>query len=124
MRALHLILMIMVIVSCTSASLPAAQKTLSMVVEEKLGDDAMVQQNKDTTFALATKENPSTLSVSYIIVRLRDLSIVEEGNSPRASFSWVDTYKIEIKETPGIVKKGDENRPGKFIDVTKYITRL
>lgn len=124
MRKINLIIMIMAIVSCKSASLPTTQKTLASLVAGKLGENAFVQKNKDATFALCTKENTSTLSVSYIIVKLNDLTVVEEGNTARASFAWIDTYKIEIKEIPGMVKKEQEKIPGKIIDVTKYITKL
>lgn len=121
---MYLIITMMVIISCKSASLPTVQKTLPALVAEKLGENAIIQKNKDVTFALCTKENTSTLSVSYIIVKLSDLTIVEEGNTARASFVWIDTYKIEIREIPGMVKKEHENIQGKIIDVTKYITRL
>ena len=124
MRKINLIILMMVIISCQSASLPTAQQTLSTLVVEKLGENATVQKNKDATFALCTKENISMLSVSYIIVKLNDLTIVEEGNTARASFAWIDTYKIEIRETPGMVKKEQEKIQGKIIDVTKYITKL
>jgi len=114
----------MVIVSCKSVSVTNQHKTLESAVAEKLGEGAIVQKNKDTTFALCTKENSSTLSVSYIIIKLSDITIVEEGNSTRASFSWIDTYTIEIKEIPGMVKKNDQHIEGKIIDVSKYTTKL
>jgi hypothetical protein len=124
MRKINLIIMMMIIISCKSASLPTAPKTLSTLVAERLGENATVQKNKDATFALGTKENTSSLSVSYIIVKLNDLTIVEEGNTARASFVWINTYKIEIREIPGLVKKEQEKIQGKIIDVTKYITKL
>ncbi len=124
MRKINLIIMMMIIISCKSASLPTVQKTLSTLVAEKLGENATVQNNEDGTFTLCMKENTSTLSVSYIIVKLNDLTIVEEGNTARASFAWIDTYKIEIREIPGMVKKGDQHTPGKIIDVTRYTTKL
>lgn len=124
MRKIYLIIMIMAIISCKSASLPAAQKTLESMVAEKLGEYAVVQKNKDASFALCTKENTATLSVSYMIIKLNDLTIVEEGNTARASFVWIDIYKIEITEIPGMVKKDNQRIEGKIIDVTKHITKL
>lgn len=124
MRKIYLIIMIMAINSCKPASLPAAQKTLEAIVAEKLGEYAVVQKNKDASFALCTKENTATLSVSYMIIKLNDLTIVEEGNTARASFVWIDIYKIEITEIPGMVKKDNQRIEGKIIDVTKYITKL
>lgn len=124
MRKIYLIIMIMAIISCKPASLPAAQKTLESMVAEKLGEYAVVQKNKDASFALCTKENTATLSVSYVIIKLNDLTIVEEGNTARASFVWIDIYKIEITEIPGMVKKDNQRIEGKIIDVTKYITKL
>lgn len=125
MRKINLILLMLIIISCKSAGLTTVQsKTLESIVAEKLGENAIVQKNKDATFALCLKENPSTLSVSYLIVRLHDLTIVEKDNTPRASFSWIDTYKIEVKTVPGIVKKNDPSIEAKIIDVTKYIVKL
>jgi hypothetical protein len=124
MRKIYLIIMIMAIISCKPASLPTAQKTLASMVTDKLGENAVVQKNKDASFALCTKENITTLSVSYMIVKLNDLSIVEEGNTARASFVWIDTYKIEISEIPGMVKKDNQRIEGKIIDVSKHITKL
>lgn len=75
-------------------------------------------------FALCTKENSSTLSVSYIIIKLSDLTVVEEGNTPRATFVWIETYKAEIREIPNMTKKVDQPTKGKIIDVTKYMNKL
>lgn len=125
MRNLNLIFLIMLIFSCKSSSLPANQnKTLESVVAETLGEGAVIQKNKDATFALCTKENLSTRSVSYLIVRLSDLVIVEKDNVSRASFTWIDNYKIEVKTIPGIVKKDEQSVPRKVIDVTKYMVKL
>jgi hypothetical protein len=59
-----------------------------------------------------------------MIVKLNDLTIVEEGNTARASFVWIDIYKIEISEIPGMVKKDNQRIEGKIIDVSKHITKL
>ncbi len=118
-------MLIILVTSCKTVTLPTTQvKSLESIVAEKLGSNAVIQKNKDATFALCTKENESTLSVSYLIIRLNDLAIVETDNTSRASFSWIDTFKIEIKTIPGMVKKDEQNIEGKIIDVTKYITKL
>lgn len=125
MRKIHLIVLIILIVSCKSASVTGVPaQTLETIVAENLGEDAVVQKNKDTSFALCFKENFSTLSVSYIIVRLNDLTIVEQDKTAQASFSWVDNYKVEIKTIPGMVKKEDQSTAVKVIDLTKYIIKL
>jgi hypothetical protein len=125
MSKINLILAIILISSCKAATITARQsESLESVVVEKLGADAVIKKNKDTTFALCTKENPSTQSVSYLVIRLSDLTIVVQNKTSPASFLWIDTYLIEIKEIPGIVKKEEQNRDGKIIDVTKYIVQL
>jgi hypothetical protein len=120
-----MIFLIMVTVSCKSVSSTSVQtKTIESVVAEKLGESAVIQKNKEASFALCTRENPSTLSVTWIIIRLNDMTIVEQDTTSPASFSWIDNYKIEVKFTPGIVMKVEQSLPVKVIDVTKYNTRL
>jgi len=124
MRKIHLIALIILIASCKSATVTGVStKTLESMVAENLGENAVVQKNKDATFALCFKENLSTLSVSYIIVRLNDLTVVERDKTAQASFSWVDNYKIEMKTIPGMVSKDEQSMVVKVIDVTKYIIK-
>lgn len=125
MRKFNLIILIILMSSCKSANHAGQQtKTLESIVSEKLGENAIVQKNKDATFALCYKENTSTLSVSYLIVRLNDLTIVEQDNTSQASLTWVDSYKVEVRTTPGMVRKDEQSIPAKVIDVTKYIVKL
>ena len=125
MRKISLIFLIMVAISCKTSTITSGQiETLESLVAEKLGENTLIQKNKDVTFALCTKEYPTTRSVSFIIVRLHDLAIVEQDTIQQASFSWMDSYKIEIKITPGIVRKENQPMEGKIIDVTKYIVKL
>jgi len=124
MGKIHLIVLIILIASCKSAPVTGVPtKTLETIVAENLGENAVIQKNKDATFALCFKENPSTLSVSYIIVRLGDLTVVERDKTSRASFSWVDTYKIEMKTIPGMVREDEQSIAVKVIDLTKYIVK-
>jgi len=125
MRIINLILLIMIIVSCKSVSSTTTQfKTLESLVVEKLGEDARIEKNKDSSFALCLKENLSTHSVSYIIVRLNDLVIVEQDNTSSASFAWIDRYKIEVKFIPGMIRKDEQIMPARVIDVSKYMVKL
>lgn len=125
MRKINLIALIILIASCKSApGTGVPSKTLESIVAENLGENAVVQKNKDASFALCVKENLSTLSFSYIIVRLNDLAIVEQDKTSQASFSWVDHYKIEIKTISGMMRKDEQSTVVKVIDLTKYIVKL
>jgi len=125
MRIINLILLIMIIVSCKSVSSTTTLfKTLDSLVVEKLGEDARIEKNKDSSFALCLKENLPTHSVSYIIVRLNDLVIVEQDNTSSASFAWIDQYKIEVKFIPGMIRKDEQIMPARVIDVSKYMVKL
>jgi len=120
-----MILLIMINVSCKSLSSTSTQiKTMESLVTEKLGADAIIKKNKDSTFALCIKENLSTYSVSYMIVRLHDLVIVEQDHTARASMAWIDRYKIEVKLISGMVRKDEQIIPAKVIDVSKYLVKL
>ena len=117
---------IIAIVSCQSASLPVVvqDKTLETIVVKKLGEGAFIEKNKNATFALGIKEVHPTLSAHYIIVRLSDLTVVEEDHVSRSSFGWTGTYILEIKAIPGMVRKNEEPSRAKIIDLTKYIVKL
>lgn len=113
------------VVSCRSASLPEGQqKTLESITLKKLGPGAVIEKNTNATFALCIKEVHPTLSASYIIVRLSDLAVVEEDHISRSSFTWTNTYTLEIKAIPGMVRKTEEAAHGKIIDLTQYILKL
>ncbi len=115
--------LLILLFSCKSPASTGGQITLESVVAEKLGPTAVIKKNSDLTFALCSKENLSTLSVSYLIVRLSDLAIVEQDNVHQSTLSWIDTYKIEIKTIPGIIKKDEPPLRGKIIDITKHTTK-
>lgn len=119
-----MIVLMILLASCKAAPVAGvAIKNLETIVAENLGENAVIQKNRDATFALCLKENPSTLSVSYIIVRLNDLTVVEQDKTAHASFSWIDNYKIEVKTIPGMVSKDEHSTVVKVIDLTKYIVK-
>ncbi len=117
------ILLLILLVSCKSPAITSEQVTLESIVAEKLGENAVIKKNSDLTFALCSKENRSTLSVAYLIIRLSDLAVVEQDNVHQSSVSWIDTYKAEIKTIPGIIKKDEPPLRGKIVDVTKHTTK-
>lgn len=100
------------------------KKTLETIVMERLGTHATIEKNKNQTFALAYQENHSTQAMSYLVIRLSDLKIVEEATRARIILSWMDTYKIKISITPGILRKDEPINEPEIIDVTKYIIKL
>jgi hypothetical protein len=120
-----MIFLIMITVACKPVRSTSVQtKTIESVIGERPGESVVIQKNKDASFALCIRENPSTLSVTYTIVRLNDMTIVEQDTTSPASFSWIDNFKIEVKFIPGIVMKDEQSLPVKVIDVTKYNARL
>jgi len=116
---------IIAVVSCQSASLPVVQtNTLETIVQEKLGEGAFIEKNKNGVFALCIKEVHPTLSAHYIIVRLSDLTVVKEDHVSRTSFAWTGTYILELKAIPGMVRKHEEATRAKIIDLTPYVIKL
>lgn len=125
MRKINLVMMIMTFISCQSASLHAVQnKSIESLAREKLGDHAVIERNKDSTFALCYKENDLTKSVSYLIIRSSDLAIIDHDTLSPSTLTWIDTYKVEVKTIPGIIKKDEQSLERKIIDLTHFIVKL
>lgn len=125
MRKINLVMMIMTFISCQSASLHAVQnKSIESLARENLGDHAVIERNKDSTFALCYKENDLTKSVSYLIIRSSDLAIIDHNTLSPSSLTWIDTYKVEVKTIPGIIKKDEQSLERKIIDLTHFIVKL
>jgi len=119
------ILLIILLSSCKPmAQQMVHEKTLEAIVMERLGTQATIEKNKNQTFALAYQANHSTQAVAYLVIRLSDLKIVEEATRARIILSWMDTYKIKISITPGILRKDEPINEPEIIDVTKYIVKL
>jgi hypothetical protein len=107
--------------ACKSGT-PASsqQQSIESWTQKNLGADITILKNQSNSFALCTKENSSLQTVTYYLVRISDFEIVERDNIQPATITWLDNQHIEIKFTPGIIKRDEQNIPIKIIDITKY----
>lgn len=121
---LLLMLALIVLSACKSTVQGgSSDTTLNSLAKSKLGDEVVINKNSNETFALCFKQNNTINSITYLIVRLSDLQVVEQNTIPNASFKWIDTYQVEIKEIPGIVMKDETDSNRKIIDVTHFIIK-
>jgi hypothetical protein len=106
--------------ACKSALPGAQQPSLENWVIQNLGSGFNIQKNSAGTFAICSKDDPATLSTAYYIVRTSDFKVVEKDKIQRALLYWLDDMRVELKFTPGMIKKEDEPMPSKIIDLNKY----
>lgn len=112
---------------CGSAQPPQANAdTLTQTVEARLGKDAVASTNKDGSFTLFKKEAVNTTNnlpvIRYLIVRMYDKKIVEEGSVTMGAVDWSADYEVEISQAPGQPQLArDRNSTSRKIDVRKYI---
>jgi hypothetical protein len=109
---------------CRIQQAPAGPDKLEVLCQNRLGADAMIEKNKTATFALGKKasESGSIQQVQFIVIRLADLQVVEEGSVSLAEVVWTGDYEISIQDIPGQVKLNrDENSFVRKIDLKKYI---
>jgi hypothetical protein len=116
---------IVLVSSCKPVvTLPVNSKTLASIVMDLLGNDAIIKKNNDQSFALSYKANDTLHSVTYLVIRLSDLKIVEQDTLAPATLAWVDTYKIQVRVISGVIRKEGSLSEPKIIDVTKHFVKL
>lgn len=113
--------MLILAFACKSAPPAKEQQSFEQWVAENLGEKILCRKNSNNAFALCVQESDNSQAMSYFIVRISDRSIVAKDNISRASLTWIDDYKVEIKFTPGIIQKDTDRPSTKVIDVSKFI---
>lgn len=117
------LLLIITGVGCKSTTLSGQKQPVEQLIAQQLGVDAVIEKNTDKTFALGVKDDPVILSTAYVIIRVSDNTIVEQGKTQKAAVYWIDNFRVGIRLVPGTVQKETVHVAEKVIDLTKYITR-
>ena len=105
---------------CRAASTSSPeQATLQKIVASEIGENAFVEKNNSSTFALAYQTKDRT--VKFIVIRLADLQIVI-NERVQGSVTWEREMNIKVTKTPGIVKmKAPPEDNVRVIDLNNYI---
>jgi hypothetical protein len=117
------LLLIFTGVGCKSTTLSGQKQPMEQLVAQQLGTDATIEKNKDQSFALGVKDDLSNQSTTYVIVRISDNFIVEQGKTQKATVYWIDNFRVGVRLVPGTVQKETALVTEKVIDLTKYITK-
>lgn len=102
-------LLILVVVllsfSCKSQKVNSLQ-----VINEKIGEEAVISYNGSEKFALVkqnvTSPQANFYSTNYLILNVEEDEILKEGRVTNGHIKWVDNETIEIFEQPGVIQEG------------------
>ena len=129
MRLLSSLLVVVILGSCattTTTSSVSQGDWLDNLASQKIGNDATIERNNNQSFALCwnNKVNPSNSMpvLQFIIVRMSDHKVVEEGAVTMGSIKWISDYDVEISHAPDqVVLDRGTNTTTRTINVKKYL---
>jgi hypothetical protein len=118
------ILLFLLFNACKIPGIPRETGSLQSIVNKNLGKDATIIYNEDNSLALCVHDNPKNNSTQYMVIKLENLSILEEDKVQRASLKWINNYQVQLQIVPGIIGKEEKLDGIKIIDLSKYFNRL
>lgn len=129
MRCIGLCVWAIILSSCAKPSSPTAVVTtdwLTSMATEQVGQGSSIEANENKSFALCWKDatNPSNNMhvLKFIIVRMADHKVVEQGSVTMGAVKWMTDYKVEVSHAPGQVELDrGVNSTTRTIDLTKYM---
>jgi len=115
--------------SCAKSSSTATRGDSDWLVNlasEKVGQGPTIEANESGSFSLCWKDavNPSNSMpvLNFIIVRMADHKVVEQGAVTMGTVKWTDDYQLEVSHTPGQVELDrGVNSTTRTISLTKYL---
>jgi hypothetical protein len=95
----------------------------------RLGENFDFQYNQEGSFVLCTKEVENTENnlpvVKYLVIRMYDKKIVEEGSVTMSQVIWSGLYELEVSQKPGQIQLSrDDHSVQKKIDLRKHLKNL
>lgn len=122
-KSLAIVCMVLFFHAVTEAQVSPVD--LESQVASKIGADADVSKNNNETFVLYTKktvdESSQMMQLKFLIVRLLDKRIVEEGSITMGQMEWRGNYQLQISPLEGQVglpRQGQSEL--KTIDLNRY----
>ena len=99
-----LLIFVFVLQSCGSAK----DSKLQEFISKKLGKSTL-EYNTSKEFVLCYENEGNASEVyKYLIIRIRDQLIVEEGTFRPGYIKWINDDEIEIRSIPGTFKSDDD----------------
>lgn len=125
------VLLICLFCSCASSVTTSNTPTdwLVDLASEKIGEDPSIEKNQSQSFALCWRNftNPSNNMpiVNFVVVRMADHRVVEQGSVTMGSVNWKTDYQVEISTAPGQIElERGVNATTRTIDLTKYLDMI
>ena len=119
-----------VLVACAggkprATSPPQDNAWLVNLATQKVGDNVTIEANRDASFTLCWKDKETESkvpAVQFIIVRMSDHKIVEEGSATMGEVRWISDYEVEVSHRQGQVQleRGPQSNT-RIISVKKYL---
>ncbi len=126
-----MLLGVLLVSSCaktvTTTKVPVAKNDwLTTLATEKIGEGSSIETNLTQSFALCSKNitNPSNNVpvLNFVIVRMSDHKVVEQGAVTMGEVKWKTDYQVEVSHTEGQVElERSANSTTRTIDLTKYL---
>jgi hypothetical protein len=124
-----LFLLAIILGSCAKPPITAATSTndwLETLTTGEVGKGSTIEANQNNSFTLCWNEaaNPSNNMpvLKFIIVRMSDHKVVEQGSVTMGSIKWTDDYQVEVSHAPGQVElERGVNKTTRTIELSKYL---
>jgi hypothetical protein len=120
----------MLVIACAGPKVaapvpPRDPAWLSELAEEKVGSSPTIERNKNESFALCWKDAPNSSSIpvlQFIIVRMVDHRVMEQGSATMADINWTGDYEIQVTSKQGQAElQRSAGSVTRTIDVRKYL---
>jgi hypothetical protein len=129
MRVFSSLLVVVILGSCATTTTTRSvshDDWLGNLASEQVGKDATIERNNNQSFALcwSNKVNPSNNMpvLQFVIVRMSDHKVVEQGAVTMGSIKWISDYDVEVSHAPDqVVLDRGNNTTIRTINVKKYL---
>jgi hypothetical protein len=130
---IRLIALAVFFVSCAGgksakSTIEPDDKWLMDLATQEVGSPPTIEPNRDGSFSLCWKDKEMENrmpALQFIIVRMSDHKVVEQGAVTMGEVRWSDDYKVEVSHRQGQVQL--ERSPEsniRTIDVKKYLDAI
>lgn len=110
------LLIAVAVLGCSSTTLPS-QQSLDAVAKSTLGSNYTTTYNESKQYALCQQKSSNNdhalRSFKFIVVKLADNTITEQGSFKNGYAKWIDDKSIEVSSS-GV----DEKRSTKILNVS------
>src|SRR5690242_15042086 len=109
---IRLVVLATVVAACASVKTSTSGSSqdnawLLDLASQNIGDSPTIEANKDASFSLCWKDKETSNQVpalQFIIVRMSDHKVVEQGSVTMGEVRWTSDYQVEVSHRQGQVQ--------------------